>query len=592
MAIKRPKTISAVLDINKKFGKKTYFGLGNQFSREIEFVPELSFNILIETRGGVPINSFSTNIAKSKIEKFTFTNTLRGSAECNIYINPLEDVLSLPILAVVRIYFFNKLLYSGQLIKRTLSNNRGAHRLRCEGLFEDFRKWIVTQDITINDGTEIGQAVEDIIESEIDNRVAVEGSSTIELDSALIDKNSGKSTNFDLSIDIDNEPILVENLIKSYAESVGYKYGVNREGKFFFLPYDFEDTNVLVCNYDFNRFVESYNFQSIKNSITFQKKTAAADGGVGWSVLGIKEDDNSIKKYGRKELQYKFTVDGFTDEDVDNIGETILDQNSEPQLYIKISKMPVNEKNILTDIAPTRVVLPFEYREVEPIDFTNADRRVESDYDSTDEDHTDVESEEDVDLSSSDSIFQNSENINIKIDDSYKVGEDDSSLFFVYNCDVRGVDQVSMIAKTNSLSNNVYVLFESEVNLGAEEFLNFRKVVSGGSDTEQKEIHKLNFRKADEYNFFTFYFSEKMAVRRVVFLVINIVDDFFIDKISMRYNTALHRDLYLNKMKFTFENSSTYADLELGKSEKKIDDYIRELLFQQELQNLQLLVGN
>ncbi len=61
-----------------------------------------------------------------------------------------------------------------------------------------------------------------------------------------------------------------------------------------------------------------------------QRQQGAAAGGAGWSVAGIYNDTASVKKYGRKELNYQ--IPGyFADDEADVIGNATTGRKKDPK---------------------------------------------------------------------------------------------------------------------------------------------------------------------------------------------------------------------------------------------------------------------
>ena len=137
-------------------------------------------------------------------------------------------------------------------------------------------------------------------------------------------------------------------------------WGVDSERDFYFLARNQNTLKTFFIGYDLHDFSPRENQEAVKNVIMVQRKQGRSDGGAGWSVAGIYNNTTSVKKYGRKELNYQ--VPGFfSNQDCQTVGQALLRDNKDPQLFAKVKSLPLGRLGSPLELGKYRFVSPFSH---------------------------------------------------------------------------------------------------------------------------------------------------------------------------------------------------------------------------------------
>ena len=204
--------------------------------------------------------------------------------------------------------------------------------------------------------------VNSIAKAEIQNRGAIKyNESKINLATGILNIQN---------IDIAKHPL--SKVFDTLAEMTGHIYGVDADREFFFLPKESRVINSLFVGYQAHKFNTSENQKEVKNVITVQRQKGKGSGGAGWTVAGLYNDPTSVKKYGRKELNYQ--VPGFfSDEDCETIGRSLLTSLSEPKTGGSLADFPIKSATSFFKRGLYRFIMPFasyslNYSEVDKVE--------------------------------------------------------------------------------------------------------------------------------------------------------------------------------------------------------------------------------
>jgi hypothetical protein len=331
------------------------------YMRSAEWVPrditsEGSFaEISIYTPSGVLMGKIRSDCQNSIIEKIEFTIDNHGCANFKLELNALPPFPMLPFsLITFKIGNTRYNWYSGEISYKDdegLSNEDG-YEFSGVGL----RSYLKTlkAKTTYNAGDDVGAVVKDLVETWIAPYCA------ITYNASKIDDSTGVilASNIELS----SHPI--ETVLDTLASMAGCEWGVDGDRDLYFLPSSTAIKKTFFIGYNINTFKPKWNLTEVKNVITVQRQEGAGSGGVGWAVAGVYNDASSVKKYGRKELN--FQIPGyFGDDEADVIGNALLAEKKEPAMSAQITGHLVYGGNEFLQRGNYRFVLPFgEYHEI------------------------------------------------------------------------------------------------------------------------------------------------------------------------------------------------------------------------------------
>jgi hypothetical protein len=109
-----------------------------------------------------------------------------------------------------------------------------------------------------------------------------------------------------------------------------YIWGVSGDGNFYWERIEFDSRErTFFIGYNLHEFQPKINYENVRNVITVQRQQGRGSGGAGWAVAGVYNNDSSVKKYGRNELNYQ--IPGFfSDSDADLVGNALISDLAEP----------------------------------------------------------------------------------------------------------------------------------------------------------------------------------------------------------------------------------------------------------------------
>jgi len=205
---------------------------------------------------------------------------------------------------------------------------------------------------------EAGTDVTEIVRSIAQNSLV--GRSPIRYDAAKIDALSG--TVIAADIDVTNKSLKsILNFLAGLAQTPEYYYvwKIDEEGALAWTRYDRDvPVKTFFVGYDIFDFKPQKNFDTIKNTISIHREAEPESGDSGFGVVGIFNDETSVKKYGRLELVQK--VPGYV-ADADGVayGEALLSDLAEPKFAATGKALLRSSADLLPEGAPVRVVMPF-----------------------------------------------------------------------------------------------------------------------------------------------------------------------------------------------------------------------------------------
>jgi hypothetical protein len=198
-------------------------------------------------------------------------------------------------------------------------------------------------------GLDVGEVVDSIIQN------IVEPETPINYNPTKIETSTGVI----LANQIELGKFFLDKVLNTLGDMASYDWGVDGDMDFFFIERD--DTTVnktFFIGYDLNQFDPEINYNEIKNAIMVRRQEGKGSGGAGWEVAGLYNDETSIAKYGRKELDYQ--IPGFFDDtDADIVGNAKLAELKDPQISGKINGYRIRSKLDYLDPGLYRFIMPF-----------------------------------------------------------------------------------------------------------------------------------------------------------------------------------------------------------------------------------------
>lgn len=275
---------------------------------------KVNVDITISTVSGAIIGKIRSDIQNSLVKSLEFTNDRAG---CGDFVLELNGPPAFPILpfATIQVSIGNTSFgwykavvdypeYPGTpkqvLTFRGMGMRKALDRITNEGVYA------------------AGQDVGEIVAAIGEDQIAVETG---------IGYNATKvntSTGVIIATDNDVSSNKVSKVLETYATMASAYAGVDGDGELFFevKPDEDEIQGVLVAGYHFDEIDIKPNVDSVFNSIIVQRKNET---GAGWGVVGVYNDETSIKKYGLREK--RFQVPGsFGDDTGDLIGNALLEE--------------------------------------------------------------------------------------------------------------------------------------------------------------------------------------------------------------------------------------------------------------------------
>lgn len=303
----------------------------------------------ITSVSGALVGKIRTDIQYSSVVSLDFTLDDMGCADFRLRLNRLPEFPILPFsILEVTIGEASEPHYKGEI---TYPDDIGTQREFFEFRGFGLRNYLkgLKADTDFSAGTDVGEVIDELAQTWI-------------APFAPINYNSSKidtSTGVILASDIELGKYFLNKILDTLADMANYNWGVDGNGDFFWEPKTSSTVKTLFAGYDMTSFEPKLNLQDVKNVIMVQRQEGRGSGGSGWAVAGIFNDDTSVAKYGRKELNYQ--IPGFfSDADAQIVGENLRDEFSEPKITAKADGLLVQTADDILERGQYRVILPQE----------------------------------------------------------------------------------------------------------------------------------------------------------------------------------------------------------------------------------------
>lgn len=327
-----------------------------RFTIPTQPTPSGAGSLTITTISGAILGTLRTDTQYSPISGVKFTRDRNGCADATLILCNAPSFEILPF-AVVRYALDGERAYEGVVTAppEIPTTDDKALEYKVFG----FRRWL--EQLQPADGYGVFEAGTDV--TEIARSIAqnsLVGRSPIRYDAAKIDALSGTVIASD--IDVTNKSLKsVLNFLAELAQTPEYYYvwSIDEEGAFAWTRYDrATPVKTFFVGYDLFDFKPQRNFDTIKNTISIHREAEPESGDSGFGVVGIFNDETSVKKYDRLELVQK--VPGYV-ADADGVayGEALLSDLAEPKYAATGKALLRSGDDLLPEGAPVRVVMPF-----------------------------------------------------------------------------------------------------------------------------------------------------------------------------------------------------------------------------------------
>lgn len=313
-------------------------------------------SLTVSTLSGAILGTLRTDIQYSPINGVKFTRDRNGCADAILTLASPPNFEILPF-AIVKYAIDILRAYEG--VVTAPPELPTTEDLALVYKIFGHRRWLEQlQPVDGNGVFDAGTDVTEIIRSLAQNSLV--GRSPIKYDAAKIDALSGTVIASD--IDVTNKSLRsILNFLSGLAQTPEYYYiwKIDEEGAFVWKRYyRDEPVRTFFVGYDLFDFKPSKNFDTIKNAISIHRDAEPDSGDSGFGVVGIFNDNTSVKKYGRLELVQK--IPGYVaDADGVNYGEALLTDLAEPKYAATGKTILRNSSDLLPEGAPVRVVMPF-----------------------------------------------------------------------------------------------------------------------------------------------------------------------------------------------------------------------------------------
>lgn len=305
--------------------------------------------ITITTPSGHVVGKIRSDCQKSIIEQLEFTIDKNGCSNFKLTLNTLPPFPMFPF-SIIQVKIGNTRYnwYSGEISFQDddgLSDDVG-YEFSGVGL-RNYLKTLKAKT-TYPVGSDIGEIIQDLVETWIVPYCP------IQYNASKVDSSTGVI----LANEIELSSMPIETILNTLADMAACDWGIDGDKNLYFLPrYDRIERTFFV-GYMVNTFKPKWNLTEVKNVITVQRQEGAGSGGVGWAVAGVYNDASSVKKYGRKELNYQ--IPGyFHDEEADIIGNALLAEKKEPAMSSTITGFIIYGGNEFLQRGNYRFVMPF-----------------------------------------------------------------------------------------------------------------------------------------------------------------------------------------------------------------------------------------
>lgn len=341
--------------------QRTQIGWGHfgarGYSRPQEYFPPVKEegegkigNVSIASASGALVGKIRTDVQKSIVQEINFTLDEKGCADFSIKLNKLPDFPILPFSIIsIKIGETDFDWYRGVV---AYPDDRGTERDYFEFRGYGLREYLsgLKADVDYVAGTDIGEIVADIAENYIQPYAPIRFN---------INK-INTTTGVILANKIEFGNSFLNKVLDTLSQMASHIWGVDGNGEFYFeKPNQSDIEQTYFIGYDLQEFKPKVNLQEVKNTIIVQRQQGRGSGGAGWSVAGIFNNLSSIKKYGKRELN--FQIPGFfEDDDADIVGSALLDEKSEPKESATASGFVIQSILDYQNRGTYRFVLPFK----------------------------------------------------------------------------------------------------------------------------------------------------------------------------------------------------------------------------------------
>lgn len=300
--------------------------------RERRQVGGASANITITSVSGALVGQIRTDIQKSIVQSIEFTVDENGSADFVMKLNRLPDFEILPMsIITINIGDSDFDWYKGVV---TYPDTEGAYRDSYEFRGFGLRRWL--ENLRADTDFGVGMDIRDIMQVLAEDWIAP--FSPIRYNPAKIAPSTGVILGTTIELGKFSLRQVLDTL-STMANAGGFfhVWGVDGDGEFYFERKAINSMErTFFIGYNLHDFQPKLNYEEVKNVITMQRQEGRAAGGAGWSVAGVYNDESSVAKYGRNELNYQ--IPGFfADNEADIIGNALIEDLAEPKNSAKTS---------------------------------------------------------------------------------------------------------------------------------------------------------------------------------------------------------------------------------------------------------------
>jgi hypothetical protein len=330
------------------FGQR-FYSKSEKWTPPSSSVPSLTvLDISIASVSGAIVGKIRTDVQKSIVQSVDFTIDEHGCADFVLKLTRLPDFPILPF-SILSIAIDNTSYnwYSGEIAyKDEQGTQQEIYEFRGVGVREYLKT--LRADTTYTAGQDVGEIIDDLVST------WVAPYAPIRYNASKIDQTTGVVIVND--IEISSHPL--EKVFQTLADMAGFDWGVDGDNDFYFAEKSATALKTFFIGYDVQKFEPKLNLADLKNVITVQRQQGAAEGGAGWAVAGVYNDATSVKKYGRKELNYQ--IPGFfEDDEADVIGNALLEDRKEPKQSGSMSGLVLRSSSQYLSRGVYRFILPF-----------------------------------------------------------------------------------------------------------------------------------------------------------------------------------------------------------------------------------------
>lgn len=339
-----------------QFGRRRYHYpevWGERIINEDDLLfPEISFTSI----SGTLIGKLRTDVQHCKLMELDFTLDKNGCSNFKFKLNSEPDFEILPF-SIMQIKIGNTdfYWYGGEVeYAPKKGKQKEFYEYRGFGL-NRYLKGLKSESTVFDygPGMDIGEVVDDIVQSKISPETPIQyNAAKIEKITGVILANTIQLGKYDLW-----------KVMDTLADMANYNWGIDGDLDFYFEPRVNTTGKTFFIGYNINKFDPELNYKEIKNTIMVQRQEGRGAGGAGWAVAGLYNDESSIAKYGRKELNYQ--IPGYFDDDeAEIIGDALLEEKKDPRESGKLKGYQIKNGLDYLERGEYRFILPFdEYRE-------------------------------------------------------------------------------------------------------------------------------------------------------------------------------------------------------------------------------------